>query len=144
MHEAVTNFSRGSNDNHEVLVCGNVQEAEPWHIAPPEWIVSRNNISAATRLPKIVIHRVPWGDKMLIRRERKVLYATPSECGQYFTVEVIDVDMPITERSIEELQEAVEAVLRIMWKRYVSGNPDRMTPGAIEHRERLLAAYRMV
>ncbi len=91
----------------------------------------------------IVIYKVPFGDKTLIRRERLVLAAKKSKCGKYFTVEVEDFDMVLSESTLAELKDVVDSVLRILWRRYVMGDPERMTLGAVELTNRLKATYRL-
>ena len=87
---------------------------------------------------------MPFGDKTLIRRERLVLAAKKSKCGKYFTVEVEDFDMVLSESTLAELKDVVDSVLRILWRRYVMGDPERMTLGAVELTNRLKATYRLV
>ena len=93
---------------------------------------------------ELEVHKVPFEDKTLIRRERIILPVTKSECGNYFTVEAEDLDMPLSEASLEELKDAFDSVLRIMWRRYAMGDPQKMTRGALEFREQLIATYRLV
>ena len=81
---------------------------------------------------------------MLVRREHIFLPVTKSECGDYFVVESEDLDMSLFEESVEELKEAFDAVLRMMWRRYVMGNPKKMTQGALEFRKQLIETYRCV
>ncbi len=76
---------------------------------------------------EIKVHRVPFEDKMLIRRERILLPVTKSECGNYFTVEAEDLDMPLSEESLEALKDAFASVLRVMWRQYAMGDPQKMT-----------------
>ena len=49
--------------------------------------------------------------------------------------------MDITDASIADLKYAIESVLRMDWEDYAMGNPDEMTQGAKELRNRLLALY---
>lgn len=93
---------------------------------------------------EIEIHKVPFEDKTLIRRERILLPVTKSECGNYFTVEAEDLDMSLSEESLEELKDAFDSVLRVMWRRYAIGDPKKMTQGALTFREQLITTYRLV
>ena len=104
--------------------------------------VAREDNEAESR--GIEVHTVPLENKMLVRRERIFLPVTKSECGNYFVVESEDLDMSLSEESLEELEEAFDAVLRIVWRRYVMGNPQKMTQGALELRKRLIETYRCV
>ena len=104
--------------------------------------VAREDNEAESR--GIEVHTVPLENKMLVRRERIFLPVTKSECGNYFMVESEDLDMSLSEESLEELEEAFDAVLRIVWRWYVMGNPQKMTRGALELRKRLIETYRCV
>ena len=66
-----------------------------------------------------------------------------SENGD-FIAEFEDLDMSLWEGSVEYLEDAFGAMLRMMWKRYVMGNPQKMTPGALEFRDKLNATYNLV
>lgn len=117
-----------------------VVEAEVVEITNAEGIPQ-----VSTDSPTIVVHRIPFDtNRMLIRRERILLPASKSECGKYFTVESEDLDMSLSEESMEELQDAFESVLAITWELYVMGDPQKMTIGALELRDRLNRAYRLV
>ena len=75
---------------------------------------------------EITVHRVPFDEnKVLIRLESTVLHAVKSECGNYFTVESEDFDMPLTETSMEALKDAFESVLAITWELYVIGDSQK-------------------
>lgn len=89
----------------------------------------------------ISIHEIPLGGGVLRRCEPIMLDPSRSPCGEYFTVAVKDLEMDITESSIEGLKDAVEAVLGMKWKRYAEGDPARMTLGAQRLRKRLRAMY---
>ncbi len=102
-------------------------------------------LSSSTDSREITVHRVPFDeDKTLIRRESTVLHAVKSECGNYFTIESEDLDMSLTEASMEALKDAFESVLAITWELYVMGDPKKMTQGALELREHLIETYRLV
>ena len=92
----------------------------------------------------IEVLTVPLANKMLVRRERMFLPVTKSECGNYFVVESEDLDMSLSEESLEELKEAFDAVLRMMWRRYVMGDPEKMAQGALAFRKQLIETYRCV
>ena len=93
---------------------------------------------------EIKVHKVPFEDKTLIRHERILLPVTKSECGNDLTVEAGDLDMSLSEESLEELKDAFDSVLRVMWRRYAMGDPKKMTQGALTFREQLVTTYRLV
>ncbi len=92
----------------------------------------------------IEVHMVPLENKMLVRRERILLPVSKSECGKYFTIESEDLDMSLSEESLEELKDAFDSILRITWEQYVMGDPQKMTQGALELRKLLIETYRCV
>jgi len=92
--------------------------------------------------PTIQLHEIPFNRGVLRRHEPLVLYPYPSPCQKYFTARFEDIDMDITDASIVDLKDAIESVLRMDWEDYAMGNPDEMTQGAKELRNRLLALYR--
>ena len=104
--------------------------------------VAREDNEAAPR--GIEVHTVPLENKMLVRRERIFLPVTKSECGNYFVVESEDLDMSLSEESLEELKDAFDFILQMMWEEYVMGDPQKMTQGALELRKRLIETYRCV
>lgn len=104
------------------------------------WSRGALDTSVAEKQPRIVLRKVPFGHQVLIRRERNVLYAAKSNGGHYYTVEVDDFYTPSTERSIEKLQRAVQAVLHITWKPYVLADSQKMTPGQL-HVEKILLRH---
>ncbi|MCY3629853.1 MAG: hypothetical protein OXG94_07560 [Bacteroidetes bacterium] len=63
---------------------------------------------------ELEVHEVHFEGKTLIRRERVILPVTKSKGGNYFTVEVEDLDMPLSEASLEELKDTFDSVLQIM------------------------------
>ena len=94
---------------------------------------------------KIIVHKVPFDeDRILVRHECSVLHPVKSECGNYFTVESEDLDMLLSEVSLNELKDAFCSVLRIMWRRYVLGDPKKMTQGALEFRKHLSEIYQLI
>ncbi|MCY3999194.1 MAG: hypothetical protein OXF84_00085 [Bacteroidetes bacterium] len=94
---------------------------------------------------KIVINSVPFdSDSDLVRRECVVLNALRSECGNYLTIESEDLEMSITEESLEELKDAFEAVLVISWELYILGDTQKMTQGALQLRKHLVDTYRLI
>jgi len=94
---------------------------------------------------KIVINSVPFdSDRDLVRRECVVLNALRSECGNYLTIESEDLEMSITEESLEELKDAFEAVLVISWELYILGDTQKMTQGALQLRKHLVDTYRLI
>lgn len=110
-----------------------------------EAVTLRLEVSAVPQDSReIEVHRVPFEDKTLIRRERILLPVTKSECGNYFTVEAEDLDMPLSEESLEALKDAFDSVLRVMWRQYAMGDPQKMTQGALTFREQLITTYRLV
>lgn len=107
--------------------------------------VTGQDLRKSTDSREIVVHKVPFDEgRTLIRREPAVLHGVNSECGKYLTVESEDLDMSFSEESMEELKEAFESVLAINWELYVMGDPENMTQGALELRERLAKTYRLV
>lgn len=58
--------------------------------------------------------------------------ALRSECGNDLTIESEDLEMSITEESLEKLKDAFEAVLVISWEFYVLGDTEKMTHGALQ------------
>ncbi len=104
--------------------------------------VAREDNEAESR--GIEVHTVPLENKMLVRRERIFLPVAKSECGNYFVVESEDLDMSLAEESLEELKDAFDFVLQMMWEEYVMGDPQKMTQGALELRKRLIETYRCV
>lgn len=105
---------------------------------------TKNYQLGSTDKPVIALHEVPLEDKTLVRRESAVLQVLKSECGEYHVVDVDDFDMSIAEPSLDELKHAIDSVLRMMWKRYVMGDPEHMTPRALDLRDRLTRTYRLV
>ncbi len=94
---------------------------------------------------RIVINNVPFdSDTDLVRRECTVLNALRSECGNYLTIDSEDLEMSITEESLEEIKDAFEAVLVISWELYVLGNTQKMTQGALQLRKHLMETYRLI
>ncbi len=94
---------------------------------------------------KIVINSVPFdSDRDLVRRECIVLNALRSECGNYLTIESEDLEMSITEESLEELKDAFEAILVISWELYILGDTQKMTQGALQLRKHLVDTYRLI
>ena len=89
----------------------------------------------------ITIQEISLGQGILRRHTPLTLSPHTSDCGKHFTVEVEDIEMDITETSVEGLKNAVEAVLGMKWKRYAEGDPAKMTLGAQGIRERLRAMY---
>ena len=114
------------------------------HVNPEGAFVTIRVLSSSRCSESIEVHAVPFEDKKLIRRERIVLPVTRSECGNYFEVESEDLDIFLWEESVDELKDAFEAVLRIMWRRYVMGDYRKMTQSELEFREHLKNIYRCV
>ncbi len=94
--------------------------------------------------PAISLYEVPFGEKVLRRRKPVTLHARRSSCGEYLDVEFEDIDMSLTFSVTEDVQDGIEAALKIMWEVYAMGNPDEMTSGAQELRQRLLDTYVLV
>lgn len=94
---------------------------------------------------KIRVHEIPFDEEhKLIRNEPTRLDVRKSECGQYLTINSEDLDTSLSEESLEDLEDAFEAVLALTWEVFVMGDPSEMDKGALEIRERLLAAYCLV
>ena len=131
--------NRGQESNTYSVPCLNVG------IEEARWTIYNTPVlGISTDALEIAIHRVPFDkDRTLVRCERKVLHADRSECGRYFIAEFEDLEMSLLGESMEELKDAFEAMLRMMWKRYVMGNPQRMTRGAVSLRKKLDATYRL-
>ncbi|MCY4225330.1 MAG: hypothetical protein OXF06_10905 [Bacteroidetes bacterium] len=79
-----------------------------------------------------------------MRRECIVLNALRSEYGNYLTIESEDLEMSITEESLEELKDAFEAVLVISWELYILADTQKMTQGALQLRKHLVDTYRLI
>ena len=93
---------------------------------------------------EIAIDKVPFDEnRVLIRIKPIVVPVIKSENGD-FIAEFEDLDMSLWEESVQYLDDAFGAMLRMMWKRYVMGNPQQMTPGALEFRNKLSATYNLV
>ena len=129
---------------HRVAQSYNIIYLNPKDLNPKETFVTTRVTSSSRHPGTIAVHRVPFGDKMLIRCERIVLPVTKSECGNYFEVESEDLDIFLWEESVDELKDAFDAVLRIMWRRYVMGDPKKMTQRALEFRGYLEDTYKCV
>lgn len=108
---------------------------------PKGAFVTGQVLSSSRHSESIVVHTVPFGDKKLTRRERIVLPVTKSECGNYFEVESEDLDMVLWEESVEELEDAFNFMLGLMWEEYVIDDLEKMAPGALKIRARLKNAY---
>ena len=94
---------------------------------------------------EIAIHRVPFDENTtLIRRERIVLRAAKTECGEYFITEFEDLKMSLWGETMEELKDAFEAVLAMTWEIYAMGDPNEMDQGALKLRNHLHSTYRLV
>lgn len=92
----------------------------------------------------VTIKEIPYKHGMLRRHEPMCLFASQSSDGKYFTVHVPDLDMPVTESSLEELDEAVREVLGLAWQVYVMGDSEKMMPDAQGLAERLSEIYKPV
>lgn len=101
--------------------------------APDHW----KNANA----PTITLDKISLDKGTLRRCEPLALYPYLSSCQKYFTVHFDDIDMELTEISIEELQDAIESVLRIHWRTYAMGNSNEMTLEAQGLKNRLLSLY---
>ena len=94
---------------------------------------------------EIAIHKVPFDEsRKLIRRERIVLRAAKTECGEYFIAEFEDLEMSLWGETMEELKGAFEAVLAMTWEIYAMGDPNEMDQGALQLRNHLHSTYRLV
>ena len=93
---------------------------------------------------EIAIDKVPFDDNRVLIRNRPIgVPVFKSETGD-FIAEFEDLDMFLWEGSVECLEDAFGAMLRMMWKRYVTGNLQKMTPSALEFRDKLNATYNLV
>ncbi len=76
----------------------------------------------STGLPTIQVHEIPFGEgRTLIRNEPIELNVIKSECGDYQTIEFEDLNLCLSEESIEDLKDAFEAVLALIWETYGNG-----------------------
>ncbi len=94
--------------------------------------------------PTITLYEVSFGERALRRRDPVTLHARRSSCGKHFDVEFEDIDMSLAFSATEDVQDGIEAALKIMWEVYAMGNPAEMTSGAQKLRQRLLDAYELV
>ena len=93
---------------------------------------------------EIAIDKVPFDDnRVLIRNRPIVVPVFRSETGD-FIAEFEDLKISLWEESVEYLEDAFGAMLRMTWKRYVMGNSQKMTPRALEFRNKLNSTYNLV
>lgn len=108
----------------------------------------QNNMEARESAPmnhqSVVVDEVSFGSGTLVRREPVVLQAATSECQKYFTIEAEDLGMTLSEPSLEELKEAYDSVLRVVWRKYAMGDPQDMTPAASAFRKQLASTYTLI
>lgn len=138
-----TIYTESPSDHRPVVVAiSHIYESFSAVSSVSKWSISQERIPRNRR--RIEVHKIPFGKKMLIRRERIFLPVTKSECGNYFMVESEDLDMRLSEETLEDLKDAFDSVLRMLWKRYVMKEHKKMTPGALELRNHLKATYSCV
>ena len=93
---------------------------------------------------EIAIEKVPFDENRVLIRIKPILVPVIKSENGDFMAEFEDLDMSLWEESVQYLDDAFGAMLRMMWKRYVMGNPQQMTPGALEFRNKLCATYNLV
>ena len=83
------------------------------------WSVSpRRILSTSQNWGRIKIHKIPFGEKTLIRRERIFLPVTKSDCGNYYMIESEDLDIQLSEETLEDLEDVFEFMLKMTWEDY--------------------------
>ena len=84
------------------------------HVGP---ITKRLLLGGLSNPLRIAIDRVPFDEnRLLIRNKPIVVPVIKSENGDFIT-EFEDLDMSLWEGSVEYLEDAFGAMLRMMWKR---------------------------
>lgn len=83
-------------------------------------------------------------DKKLVRHESLPVHVVKSECDRYFVADFEDIEMELWGESMEELEDAFNAMLRMMWKRFIMDDSNNFTRGALEFRKRLDTTYKLV
>lgn len=101
-------------------------------------------LSGSPNVGRIQVHQISFGEKTLIRRESIYLPVTKSDCGNYFVIESEDLDMQLSEETLEDLEEIFQFMLRMTWKDYVMDDRENLAEDALELRDHLEATYRCV
>lgn len=101
-------------------------------------------LSVSPNAGRIKVHKIPFGEKTLIRRESIYLPVTKSDCGNYFMIESEDLGMQLSEETLEDLEEVFQFMLRMTWKDYVMDDRQNLAEDALKIRDHLEATYRCV
>lgn len=143
---ADTTYAKSRSDSEHQLY--DVYESPGFTFYLPPNIVWSDSLvkilSSSQNAGRIKIHKIPFGEKTLIRRESISLPVTKSDCGNYFMIKSEDLGMQLSEEALEDLEDVFQFMLRMTWEDYVMDDRENLTEDALKIRDHLEATYRCV